>query len=112
MLQVSKRRDFGLFRRNAAFVLSGGQAPTIWRLDVREDSNDCGIFVSASAPAGWWPGRTGARRRLGHYIAAGGMRAHRWSTADDVAISRRWLAVRIMLALAAVWLTFRFVPCE
>jgi hypothetical protein len=100
-------------RRGAACVLSSsGRAPTIWRLDVREDSNDGGAFVSTAASARWWPGRKGSRQRLGHYISAGGLRQHRWSTADDVATSRQWLAVRIMLAFVAVWLIFRFVPCE
>jgi hypothetical protein len=99
-------------RRGAAFVLSGGRTPIIWRLDVREDSNDCGVFASSAPSAGWWPGRKGSRQRLGHYITAGGMREHHWATADESATRRQWLAIRIMAALAAVWVVFRFIPCE
>jgi hypothetical protein len=77
---------------------------------VREDTNDSGLFVALAVA----PSRRGdalaSRHRLGHYISAGGMRAHRWSSADDLAQRRRSHAVRIMLALAALWLTFRFVP--
>lgn len=93
-------------------MLLGGQTPTIWRLDVREDANDCGLFVSAAGPSRWWPGGRGGSRRLGHYIAAGGLRAHHWSTSDDIAASRQWRAVRIMLLFFAVWVVFRFIPCE
>lgn len=84
--------------------------PTIWRLDVREDSNDGGVFVATTMPSRWWPERQGSRQRLGHYITAGGMRAHYWSTVDDIASNRQWRAIRIMLTLAAIWLLFWFIP--
>jgi hypothetical protein len=77
-----------------------------WRLDVPEDGNDRGMFLPSL-------GRSALRRRrMIHYIAAGGTRQTRLRRRDRPAESGRSFVLRLLLAWAAVWIAFRFVACS
>lgn len=104
------RQGSRIFRygRDSGEVLLGGGAPRAWRLEMREDSNDRGMFVFSARE------RRERRRaqRIGYYMFAGGMRQHAHSGADTLQTLRKRAAVRIMLALAALWLAFRWLPLD
>lgn len=71
-----------------------------WRLDVPEDSNDRGMFLPPN-----WRGR----RRLMHYISAGGMRQLRGRRVPAESWRRHRLIVRFFILYVAIWIVFRYV---
>ncbi len=79
-----------------------------WRLSLPEDSNDRGMFL----PEGGRSSRQVKRRRLFHYIAAGGLRQTRVHRPDRPLEAGQSLVMRLFLLLVAVWVLFRFVPCD
>lgn len=79
-----------------------------WRLNLPEDSNDRGMFL----PEGGRSGRLGRRRRLFHYIAAGGLRQTRVHRPNRPAEAGQAVVMRLFLLLIALWVIFRFVPCD
>ena len=104
------RQGSRIFRygRDSGEVLLDEGAPRAWRLEMREDSGDRGMSVFSDRER-----REQRRaRRIGYYMFAGGMRQHAKSGADTLRARRRRTAVRIMLALAALWLAFRWLPLD
>lgn len=100
----SPRRIFG--RSNAEF-LRGPPRPVVWHLEVREDTNDRGMFLSdLTSHPGYGPSI-----RLANYISAGGMRDLQPSRHADSDASRREFVINLALFLLAFWLLFLFVPC-
>jgi hypothetical protein len=78
-----------------------------WRLDVREDaSGETHTFRKRKRP-----GAGGGRMKLFHYIAAGGLRQLRRTTADDIAEHRRQSFLLFLGVVLAVWVVLYFVPC-
>ena len=97
----------GLLRRGRTGFLRGRPQPVAWRLEVREDGNDRGMFLPPESR-----GRRGARsRRLIGYISAGGMRDLQPSRQAEVEDRRRRFVAGLSLALALFWLVFRLAPC-
>ncbi len=77
-----------------------------WHLDVREDATgETQRFRKRKRP-----GMTRARNKLFHYIAAGGMRQLRRTTADDIAEMRQRTFMIFLGVLAIIWTLFYFVP--
>ena len=101
----SSRRLFGNSTTN---FLRGQPRPVVWRLEVREDTNDRGMFLSHST--GRFSRSTSAR--LGSFISAGGMRTLRPGRYADLNARRRQFVIRLSLLLLTFWLIFLFVPCE
>jgi len=84
------------------------RTPASWRLDVREDAaGNSFFFVKRRRPAL----RSRGRNRLFHYIAAGGLRQLRRTSADDDREARRRAFLVFLALLSAVWLLFYFLPC-
>ena len=98
------RRIFG---NSTADFLRGPPRPVVWRLEVREDSNDRGMFL----PDFMYHARRGPSIRLANYISAGGMRDLQPSRHADADASRRQFVIRFALFLLAFWLFFLFAPC-
>jgi len=91
----------------SVFVGGGaGRSPFALRLDAREDGDGRRqLFAKRKRPS-----TVRGRPKLFHYISAGGMRQLRRTSADDI-IERRRRSFLVMLGvLAAVWLTFYFLP--
>ena len=78
-----------------------------WRLDVRDDGGGRNLFGKRRRAAS---GR--GRNKLFHYIAAGGMRQLRRTSADDLAEVRRRAFLLFLFALFVAWVVFYVVPCE
>lgn len=97
----------GLFRQSCAPFLRGRPTPVNWRLDVRADSNDRGMFVGGLAG---WRGSSG--NRLITYISAGGIRDLRPSRQADRDERHRRFVVAFGWTLLVLWLLFLFVPCH
>lgn len=77
-----------------------------WRLDVREDGGgDTPRFGRRKKS-----GAMRTRNKLFHYIAAGGMRQLRRTTADDIAEQRRQAFTIFLGVVAVVWVFFYFLP--
>ena len=105
LLNKSKRRIFG---NNHADLLRSQPRPVTWRLEVREDTNDRGMFLCE-------PGRAasyGTSVRLANYISAGGMRDLQPGRMTDRDATRRQFVIRLALFLLTFWLTFLLLPCE
>ncbi|MEI8242493.1 MAG: hypothetical protein WCI17_04440 [bacterium] len=100
----SSRRIFG---HSTAEFLRGPPRPVAWRLDVREDTNDRGMFLPDRSVRS----QRGPSVRLASYISAGGMRDLRPGRQADINIERRQSVIRFALLLLALWLIFFFVPC-
>ncbi len=82
------------------------QSPLAWRLDVREDAQGNRLFFNKRKRSG----NERVRSRLFHYIAAGGIRQLRRTSADDM-IEYRRRKFLIFLALVCLgWIVFYFVP--
>ncbi|MDX9866926.1 MAG: hypothetical protein RBT78_03270 [Kiritimatiellia bacterium] len=94
---------------NSVFVGAGPRrTPASWRLDVREDAAGNSLFFGKRRrPA--LGGRS--RNRLFHYIAAGGLRQLRRTSADDDREARSRAFLVFLALLSAVWLLFYFLPC-
>jgi hypothetical protein len=101
----SRRRIFG---SSTAEFLRGPPRPVVWHLEVREDSNDRGMFL----PPFLQPSHGSRSVRLASYISAGGMRDLRPGRHADLNVRRRQFVVRLGLLLLALWLVFLFVPCR
>lgn len=99
------RRIFG---NSTAEFLRGPPHPVVWRLDVREDTNDRGMFLPDLS---YHPPRS-TSARLGSFISAGGMRALQPGYHAELNAARRQFVIRCALLLLAFWLIFYFVPCE
>jgi hypothetical protein len=83
-----------------------GRIAMAWRLDVREDaSGQAQLFRKRRRP-----GMERGRLKLFHYIAAGGLRQLRRTTADDIAESRRRSFLIFLGLMFAVWVVFYFLP--
>jgi len=84
-----------------------GRAAAGWRLDVREDaSGETHTFRKRKRP-----GTERTRLKLFHYIAAGGLRQLRRTTADDIAEHRRRSFMVFLGVVLVVWVVLYFVPC-
>lgn len=105
LLNKSKRRIFG---NSQADFLRSQPRPVTWRLEVREDSNDRGMFLPESGRATY----SGASVRLANYISAGGMRDLQPGRLADRDAIRRQFVIRLALVLLTFWLTFLLVPCD
>lgn len=93
---------------SSVFVGGGaGRAVLPWRLDVRDDGRGGRLLFGKRhrSPLGR------GRNKLFHYIAAGGMRQLRRTSADDLAEARRRAFLLFLLAVFVAWLVFYFVPC-
>ena len=101
----SPRRIFG---RSHAEFLQGPPRPVAWRLEVREDAQARGMFMTTdlASQAGY-----GSANHLASYISAGGMRDLRPGRHSDANASRRRFVIQLALFLLAFWLTFLLVPC-
>ena len=97
-----------LFGNSTSEFLRGPPRPVVWRLDVREDTNDRGMFLTDQS----YRHSRGTTVRLGDFISAGGMRALQPGRHADLDASRRQFVVRLALFLLVFWLIFLFVPCE
>ena len=101
----SPRRLFG---RSTSGFLRGPPRPVSWRLEVREDANDRGMFL----PNLTSHAQRGPSARLANYISAGGMRDLRPGRHADADASHRQFFIRFALCLLAFWLVFLFLPCR
>jgi hypothetical protein len=90
-----------------ATFLQAPHRPTYWRLEVRADSNDRGMFLSDSFAASSRPHST----RLVNYISAGGMRTLQPGRFADRDARNRQRFVRLALGLFIIWLIFLLIPC-
>ena len=96
-----------IFGRSTAEFLRGPPRPVAWRLEVREDTNDRGMFL----PSRTRPSHYGPSVRLASYISAGGMRDLQPSRHADVDANRRNFVIQLGLGLLILWLTFLWLPC-
>jgi hypothetical protein len=92
---------------NAASFLKSQPRPVNWRLDVRADSNDRGMFLTNTFSA---PSRYPATR-LVSYISAGGLRTLQPGRFADRDARNRQRFIRFALCLLIIWLIFLFIPC-
>ena len=83
-----------------------GRAAFGWRLDVREDASGKAQSFHKRKRFGMERGR----RKLFHYIAAGGLRQLRRTTADDIVEHRRRSFLFFLGAMLMVWVVFYFLP--
>ena len=107
MSLFQKKHPRRIFGRSTAEFLRGPPRPVAWRLEVREDTNDRGMFLpdlTCHPPCG-------PSIRLANYISAGGMRDLRPGRHADLDASRRQFVIQFALFLLAFWLFFFFVPC-
>lgn len=82
------------------------RSPLAWRLAVREDARGNRLFFNKRK-------RFGAERvrsRLFHYIAAGGMRQLRRTSADDMIEYRRRNFLIFVGLVCIGWIVFYFMP--
>jgi len=98
------RRIFG---RSTASFLRARPRPVAWRLEVREDTNDRGMFLPDFTSHAHY----GPSIRLANYISAGGMRDLRPGRHADLEADHRRFVIRLALFLLAFWLLFLLVPC-
>lgn len=96
-----------MFGRSTAGFLRGPPRPVSWRLEVREDTNDRGMFL----PGITFPARRSTSARLANYISAGGMRDLQPGRHADIDASHRQFFIRFALFLLAFWLFFLLAPC-
>jgi len=82
------------------------RSPLAWRLDVREDARGNRLFFNKRKR----PGTERVRGRLFHYIAAGGMRQLRRTSADDMSEYRRRNFMIFVALVCLGWVVFYFVP--
>ena len=108
MSVFSHNRARRIFGRSTAEFLRAPPRPVAWRLEVREDANDRGMFL----PDATCRGRSGHSIRLASYISAGGMRDLRPGRHAEDDARRRRLLLRFAVALLTFWLIFLFVPCR
>ena len=108
MVTFGNKHARRIFGRSTAEFLRSPPRPVAWRLEVREDTNDRGMFLTDFAN----PSRRGPSARLANYISAGGMRDLRPGRHADCDADRRWFVIRFALLLLLFWLFFLFVPCR
>jgi len=82
------------------------RAPLSWRLDVREDARGNRSFFSKRKR----PGAERVRSRLFHYIAAGGLRQLRRTSADDMLVFRRRYFLIFVALVCLGWVVFYLLP--
>ncbi len=82
------------------------RSPLSWRLDVREDARGNRLFFSKRKRLG----TERVRSRLFHYIAAGGMRQLRRTSADDINEYRRRKFLIFVMLIGLGWMVFYFMP--
>ncbi|MDD4101639.1 MAG: hypothetical protein PHU80_03290 [Kiritimatiellae bacterium] len=85
---------------------SARRSPLAWRLDVREDARGNRMFFSKRKR----PGAERVRSRLFHYIAAGGMRQLRRTSADDMIEFRRRNFLIFLALMCVIWVVFYLMP--
>ena len=98
-----------VFKPGTSSVFVGGKARHVavgWRLDVREDASG----KEQSFHKRRRPGMERGKRKLFHYIAAGGLRQLRRTTADDIVERRRRSFLFLLGAMLVVWVVFYFLP--
>jgi len=78
-----------------------------WRLDVREVEDDDRTQTFRKRGGS---GEAGGRRKLFHYISAGGLKQLRRTTADDIAERRQRSFLMFLGVMALVWLIFYVIP--
>lgn len=78
-----------------------GSAPSSFRLDTPEDTPR----PDQGRPLYGW-----RRRRLAHYISAGGTEQTRRTWADDLREVRQRIFLVVLLGLFVIWLIFYFLP--
>lgn len=110
MTSAKQSPSRNLFGRGRSEFLRGSRQPVAWRLDVRVDSNDRGMFLPRDDRGCWW-GMHRQRRLIG-YIAAGGMRDLQPSRHADLDERRRRLFITFALLLLSGWLAFLLLPCN
>ncbi len=99
-----------ILKPGTSSVFVGGRtgfASVTWRLDVREDAGGNSHFFRKRRR----PGVERGRYKLFHYIAAGGLRQLRRTSADDIVEDRRRSFLVFLCVAFAVWLVFYFLPC-
>ena len=89
---------------NPSVFLGGGRKANAFRLDVREDESGRQEYFSRRVRTLF------ARQKLFHYIAAGGMKQLRRTSADDLAVYRMQAFLACAAVGAAAWLVFYFLP--
>ena len=86
-----------VYRKRAA----GDSVPSTFRLDTPEE---------VSRPDQGRPLYGWRRRRLAHYISAGGTEQTRRTWADDLREMRQRIFLAVLFGLFVVWLIFYFLP--
>jgi hypothetical protein len=89
---------------NPSVFLGGGRKTHTFRLDVREDESGRPEYFSRRIRPLF------ARQKLFHYIAAGGMKQLRRTSADDLAVYRMQAFLTCAALGVAAWLVFYFLP--
>ena len=108
MFGFTKTPSRRIFGKSSVEFLRGPPRPVSFRLDVREDRNDRGMFLSDSSRSTYG----GPSARLANYISAGGMRDLQPSRHADLDASHRLFVIRLGLGLLVFWLLFFFLPCR
>ena len=84
----------------------GDEPSSSFRLETRDEAANDRIFFSPRSQ----PERGRRRKRLTHYISAGGMRHTRRTLADDIREERRRRFLIFAGLVAAAWILFYFLP--
>ena len=106
---MSPRGSRRVLRPGTPSVFVGGgatRAPFSMRLDVREEVAGGKPFFGTRKRSAFARGR----HRLFHYIAAGGMRQLRRTSADEREEDRRRTFLLFLGLTAVLWLVFYLVP--
>ncbi len=106
---MAQKSDKHVLKRGTSSVFVGCNAhrtPLAWRLDVREDAQGNRSFFSKRKR----PGAERVRSRLLHYIAAGGLRQLRRTSADDIIEFRRRRFLIFVALVCLGWMVFYLIP--
>jgi hypothetical protein len=95
-----------ILSNNVAQYLKSPPPHVNWRLDVRADSNDRGMFL-----AGTFATSRHTSTRLANYISAGGLRTLQPGRFADRDARNRQHFIRFALCLLIIWLIFLLIPC-
>ena len=99
-----------IFKPGTSSVFVGNKTKRVaigWRLDVREDASGKEQTFHKRRRLG---GMERGRRKLFHYIAAGGLRQLRRTTVDDIVEYRRRSFLFFLGMMLVVWVVFYFLP--
>jgi hypothetical protein len=108
---MAQKSDKHVLKRGTSSVFVGCKAsrtPLAWRLDVREDAQGNRSFFSKRKRPG--AGAERGRSRLLHYIAAGGLRQLRRTSADDIIEFRRRRFLIFVALVCLAWMVFYLIP--